>query len=56
MAGKAQAAAQSHRATKGPGIPPDYSTSQLPEFARRPVGGSDKWHYVDTEYPEAYTS
>jgi hypothetical protein len=24
-----------------------YSTSQLPVFTRRPVGGSDKWLYVD---------
>ena len=31
----------------------DYSTSQLPEPARRPVGGSDKWLYVDPE--PAYT-
>ena len=32
----------------------DYSTSQLPVPARRPVGGSDKWLYVDPDYPEVY--
>lgn len=33
----------------------DDSTSQLPEFTRRMYGGSDKWPYVDPEYPEAYS-
>jgi len=37
----------------------DYSTSQLPVAARHysrsgQAGGSDKWLYVDPEYPEAY--
>jgi len=31
----------------------DYSDSQLPEPARSPVGGSDKWLYADPE--PAYT-
>ena len=32
----------------------DYSISQLPVPARRLSGGSDKWLYVDPEYPEVY--
>ena len=30
----------------------DYSTSQIPALARRQSGGSDKWLYVDLDYPE----
>ena len=29
--------------------------SQLPVPACRPVGVSDKWLYIDPEYPETYT-
>ena len=32
----------------------DDSFSQLPMPARRLCGGSDKWLYVDPEYPEIY--
>jgi hypothetical protein len=32
----------------------DYSTTQLPTPARLLSGGSDKWLYVDPEYPEGY--
>jgi hypothetical protein len=32
----------------------DYSVSQLPESTRRLSDGSDKWLYVDPEYPEVY--
>ena len=33
----------------------DDSFSQLPAPARRPFGGSDKYLYVDPQYPEVYT-
>jgi hypothetical protein len=32
------------------------AVSQLPEPARRPSGGSDKWLYVDPVYPEIFTA
>ena len=44
----------------GPPKPPeysiDYSNSQVPAPARRPSGGSDKWPYVDPQYPDTYPS
>ena len=33
----------------------DDASSQLPVPARRPIGGSDNWIYVDPQYPEIYT-
>lgn len=32
----------------------DYSVSQVSESTRRLSGGSDKWLYVDPDYPEVY--
>jgi len=52
-------ARQPPKATGPPKVPEygiDYSVSQRPEFTRRPSGGSDKWFYVDPEYPETFPS
>ena len=37
-------------AAKNPEYHIDYSTSQLPEPARRSLGGSDNYLYVDSQY------